>query len=136
MTLLDAQPAKPKRRVVKYIPNWLLVLIIAVVASLITYKLWDYPEERAVTRFMTTLEKGDYRRAYELWKPAASYSFSDFMRDWGPQGDYGKIRAFQIVHVKSEGTSTVQILVRVNYEEPPLGVLVDRKSKGLAYALN
>jgi hypothetical protein len=136
MTLLDAQPAKPKRRIFKYIPIWLFILIIAVAAGVITYELWDYPEERAVSRFTTTLEEGHYHRAYELWKPAASYSFSDFMHDWGPEGDYGKIRTFQIVQVKSEGSSTVEVMVRVNQEEPPLGILVDRNSKGLAYALS
>jgi hypothetical protein len=136
MTLLDAKPAKPSRRVFKYIPLWLFILILAIVAGLVTYKFWDYPEQRAVSRFMTTLEKGDYRRAYELWKPAPSYKFSDFMHDWGPQGDYGKIRAFQIVQVKSEGSSTVEIKVRINFQEPPLGILVDRRSKGLAYALS
>jgi hypothetical protein len=136
MTLLDAQPERPPRRVFKYIPLWLFILIIAVVAGLVAYKLWDYPEERAVSRFMTTLEKGDYGRAYQLWKPAPSYKLSDFMHDWGPQGDYGKVRSFQIVRARSEGTSTVEVFVRINYEEPPLGILVDRKSKGLAYALS
>lgn len=136
MTLLDARPVKPKRGFFKYVPLWLLILIIIVVTGLVTYKLWDYPEEHAVTRFMVTLEKGDYHGAYRLWQPAASYHFSDFMHDWGPEGDYGKIRSFQIVQVKSEGSSTVKVLVRINHEEPPLGILVDRKSKGLAYALS
>jgi hypothetical protein len=136
MTLLDAKPQTPARRVFKYIPIWLFVLIILVVAGVVTYELWDYPEERAISTFFTTLEKGNYQRAYQLWKPAPSYRFSDFMHDWGPEGDYGKIRAFQLVRVKSEGSSTVEIWVRVNYEEPPLGILVDRKSKGLAYALS
>jgi hypothetical protein len=136
MTLLDSQPVKPKRRVFKYIPNWLSVLIIVAIIGLITYKFWDYPEERAASRFMTTLEKGDFHGAYDLWKPAASYSFGDFMHDWGPQGDYGKIRTFQIVQVKSEGLSTVEVMIRINEQEPPLVILIDRKSKGLAYALS
>jgi hypothetical protein len=136
MTLLDAKPARPARRVFKYFPIWLFTLIILVIGAVITYELWDYPEERAVSRFFVTLEKGDYKRAYELWKPAPSYSFNDFMHDWGPEGDYGKIRAFQFVRVQSEGSSTVEIWVRINYEEPPLGILVDRRSKGLAYALS
>lgn len=136
MTLLDAKPEKPARRVFRYLPLWLFILIILAVAGIISYEFWDYPETRAVSRFFTTLEKGDYRRAYELWKPAPSYSFSDFMHDWGPEGDYGKVRAFLIVRAKSEGSSTVEVWVRVNYEEPPLGILVDRRSKGLAYALS
>lgn len=135
MTLLDAKPARPPRRVFKYIPLWLFILILVIAAGIVTYELWDYPEEHAVSRFMTMLEKGNYQGAYQLWKPASSYKFSDFMHDWGPEGDYGKIRAYQIVRVKSQGSSTVEVWVRVNYEEPPLGILVDRRSKGLAYAL-
>ncbi len=135
MTLLDAQPKKLKTGFFKYIPLWLLIIIIVVVTVLIVRQFWDYPEKRAVTRFMTTLEKGDYRRAYQLWQPAPSYAFGDFMHGWGPEGDYGKIRSFQIVSAKSFGSSTVKIMIRVNHEEPALGLLVDRKTKGIAYAM-
>ncbi|MGH9327859.1 MAG: hypothetical protein ACRD2B_14415 [Terriglobia bacterium] len=134
MTLLDAKPPKPKRGIFKYIPLWLLIVIIAVIAAFVTYSLWDYPEERAVTRFLTTLEKGNYREAYKLWQPAASYEFSDFMHDWGPDGDYGKIRSFDILTAKSKGSTTALIYVTINHEEPPLGILVDRRTKGLAYS--
>jgi hypothetical protein len=136
MTLLDAKPAKPKTGIFKYIPLWLLILIIVVVASLVTYSLWNYPEEHAVTRFMTTLETGNYPKAYKIWKPAPSYQFSDFMHDWGPEGDYGRVRSFQIVGAKAFGSSTVKVWIRVNHEEPPLALLVDRSSKSIGYALN
>ncbi|MGH9447447.1 MAG: hypothetical protein ACRD3O_17190 [Terriglobia bacterium] len=136
MTLLDAKPAKPKTGFFKYIPLWLLIIIIVVVTVLVVRHFWDYPEERAVTRFMTTLERGDYKRAYQLWQPSPSYQFGDFMHDWGPEGDYGKVSSFQIVSAKSLGSSTVKIMIWVNHEEPLLGLLVDRKSKGIAYALN
>lgn len=136
MTLLDAKAPKPKRGLFKYIPLPLFILILAAVAAFVTYSFWNYPEERAVSRFMTTLEKGDYKKAYQLWQPAPSYQFSDFIHDWGPEGDYGKIRSFEIIHAQSEGSSTVQVAVRINDEDPPLRILVDRRTKGLAYALN
>lgn len=134
MTLMDAKPLKPKRGIFKYIPLPLFIIILAAIAGFVTYSLWNYPEERAVSRFLTTLEKGDYRKAYQLWKPAPSYQFSDFIHDWGPEGDYGKIRSFEIIHAESKGSTTVLVLVKINHEEPPLGLLVDRKTKGLAYS--
>ncbi len=134
MTLLDAKPPKPKNGIGKYIPLPLLIIIIAAIVGLVTYSLWNYPEQRAVSRFLTTLERSDYQKAYKLWQPAPSYQFSDFMHDWGPEGDYGRIRTFEILSAKSKGATTVLVYVSINREEPPLGILVDRKSKGLAYS--
>jgi len=135
LTLMDAKTPKPKRGILKYIPLPVLILILAAVASFITYSLWDYPEEHAITQFLTTIEKGDYHKAYELWQPAPSYHFADFMHDWGPEGDYGKIRTFQIIEAASKGRHTVLVMVRINDEDPPLSLLVDRKTKGLSYSI-
>ncbi|MGH9396711.1 MAG: hypothetical protein ACRD18_07655 [Terriglobia bacterium] len=135
MTLLDAKPPKPKRGIFRYIALPVLILIIIVVAGLVTYSLWDYPEERTVSRFMTTLEKGNFQEAYKLWQPAASYQYIDFLHDWGVEGDYGKIRSFEIIHSKSEGSHTVLVMVEVNHREPLLGLMVDRKTKGLSYPI-
>ena len=135
LKLMDAKPPKPKRGIFKYIPLPLLILILAAVAAFITYSLWDYREQHAVTTFITTLEKGDYRKAYQLWQPAPSYHFSDFMHDWGPEGDYGKIRMFRILGASSKGSDTVMVTMRINDEDPPLSLLVDRKTKGLSYSI-
>ncbi len=134
MTLLDARPPRPKTGIFKYVPLWLLIIIIAVVIGIAVREFWDYPEERAVTTFLTTLEKGNYQKAYKLWQPVPSYAFGDFMHDWGPEGDYGKITSFKIVQAESEGSETVKVTVRINHREPPEGLLVDRKTKGLAFA--
>ncbi|HLI29927.1 MAG TPA: hypothetical protein VKV79_02360 [Terriglobia bacterium] len=135
LTLMDAKPPKPKRGILKYIPLPVLILILAAIGSLVTYSLWDYPEERAISQFLTTLEKGDYHKAYELWQPAPSYHFADFMHDWGPEGDYGKIRNFRILGATSKGRNTVLVMVRINDEDPPLSLLVDRRTKGLSYSI-
>jgi hypothetical protein len=132
MTLLDAQAPKPPSKLRKILP--LLIIIAVVVGSFLTWRLWDYPEERAVSRFLTTLEQGNYQRAYQLWQPSPSYLYGDFLRGWGEQGDYGKIREFEILHARSEGSSTVAVTVRINNIDPPIDLLVDRKTKGLAYS--
>lgn len=133
MSLLDAQPPKPSNHVAKSVV--LLAILVMIIGGLLAFRMWNYPEERAVTAFFATLQQGDYQKAYKLWKPARSYSFDDFMHDWGPQGDYGRVQAFQIVLARSKGPQTVIVTVRVNNQDPPLDLLVDRKTKSLAYSI-
>jgi hypothetical protein len=133
MTLLDARPPEPPSAKRKFVA--LLILLAAVLGALLAHGLWDYPEERAVARFLETVEQGNYAEAYRLWKPSSSYSFDDFLRGWGEQGDYGKVREFKILDSKSKGLNTVVVTVRINNVDPPLELLVDRKTKGLAYSV-
>ena len=133
MTLLDAEPPKPQSALRKYLPG--VIALVVVTGALLGYRLRNYPEERAVARFLTTLEGANFREAYRLWQPSPSYSFGDFMHDWGEQGDYGKIREFEILQSKSKGSTTVIVTVRINNQNPPLDLLVDRHPKGLAYSI-
>ena len=132
MTLMDAAPPKPPRHIWKYV---LLVMALAAIGVGIYAHFRDYSEEQAVERFLTTLEQGKYEEAYRMWQPSPSYSYQDFLRDWGAQGDYGKIREFQILGSRSKGSETVIITVRINNVAPPIDLLVDRKTKGLAYSI-
>ena len=93
----------------------------------------NYPEEKAVKHFLTEVQEGNYKEAYKLWQPAPSYTYQNFLSDWGPQGDYGKIRSFEVLGSQSKGSETVIVTVRINGRQPPLRLLVDRKTKGLAY---
>ena len=131
MTLLDATPPKPPRKIGRYILIALVVIIIGG-AGYIVFR--NFPEERAVSRFFTTLEQGNYREAYRLWQPSDTYSYADFLHDWGERGDYGKIRSFRILGSQSKGEKSVIVTVTINDEEPPRELLVDRKTKGLAYS--
>ena len=134
MTLLDSKPPRPQSGIRKYIPLPILILVLALMAVLVGCRLWDYPEERAVSRFLTALEQAHYQEAYSLWQPSPSYSFADFLRGWGEKGDYGRIRGFEILRSKSKGSTTVVVTVRINNVEPPLDLIGDRKTKGLAYS--
>ena len=132
MTLLDTTPPKPPIHFRRYIVHGALVFLIA---EALYFGLRNYPEERAVTRFLTTLEQGKFQEAYRLWQPSPSYSYQDFLHGWGVQGDYGKIREFKILATKSQGTSLVIVTIKVNNIDPPLDLLVDRKTKGLSYSV-
>ena len=132
MTLLDAKPPRPPSKIRKYAP--IVVVALLIVGSTLGFWLRNYPEERAVSRFLTRLEAGDYPEAYRLWKPAPSYRYQDFLHDWGERGDYGKIREFNILDSKSKGSNSVVVTVQINSVQPPLDLVVDRATKGLAYS--
>lgn len=130
--LLDAQPPKPPSRKKKYAIG---IGLLVVILSALTYaRFRNYAEEQAVRRFLMTLQQGNYEEAYRLWQPSPSYTFHDFVRDWGEQGDYGRIRQFEILKSKSRGSNSVVVTVRINNVNPPLDLVVDRETKGLAYS--
>ena len=131
MPLLDTTPPKAPRPIGRYV---LIGLVVAIVIAAAAYRFWDYPEEHAVSRFLETVERGDYKTAYQLWQASSSYSYDDFVRDWGPSGDYGQIREFEIVRAKSASSGTVTVTVIVNHRSPALKLLVDKKTKGLAFS--
>lgn len=132
MTLLDAQPEKPKGVLRRYLVLWILLVVGSGAILFILFR--NYSEERAVSRFLAALQQGQYREAYELWQPGPSYTYEDFLGGWGEKGDYGKIREFEILGSRSKGSNTVIVVVRINRGQPT-EILVDRKTKGLAYSV-
>jgi len=132
MTLLDTTPPKPPIPIWRYI---LLAVLIFLIAEGLYFAFRNYPEERAVSRFLTTLEQGNFEQAYRLWQPSASYSYNDFLHGWGTNGDYGKIREFQILGTKTQGSSLVIVTVKINHVDPPIDLVVERKTKGLSYSV-
>lgn len=130
--LFDSEAPKPKTGIRKYWP--LLAAIVVVVGVIGFFALHDLPEKRAVANFLTQLKDGNYQQAYKLWQPAPDYSYDDFLHDWGPQGDYGKIHEFKILGAESKGSALVIVIVTINNQTPALPLVVDRKTKGLAYS--
>jgi len=131
MTLLDATPPKPPRKMGRYILIPLGV-VIAVGIAFVAFR--NFLEERAVSRFLTTLEAGNYREAYQLWQPSDTYSYENFLNNWGDRGDYGKIRSFRILGSQSRRKASVIVFVTINDETPPCELVVDRKTKGMAFS--
>jgi hypothetical protein len=131
MTLLDATPPKPPRKTGLYI---LVAVVIIIIGGAGFAVFRNFPEERTISHFLTTLEQGKFQDAYRLWQPSETYTYADFLHDWGESGDYGKIRTFKILGSRAKGANTVIVTITVNDEEPPRELLVDRRTKGLAYA--
>ncbi len=134
--LLDAKAPEPPRGIRKYIPFRYLfpsLVVLLALGGILSYRFWNYRQERAVARFLSAVEEGKFREAYELWQPAPSYTYQDFLRDWGERGDYGKIREFRILGSKSRGASVI-VTVRINDQDPPRDLLVVSKTLGLAFS--
>lgn len=131
MTLLDAKPPEPPKKIGRYI---VIAVALVVIAAAVFVGLRNHPEEQAVSGFLTALEQGQFHQAYQLWQPSDTYSFDNFMHDWGDHGDYGKVRNFRILGSQSKGKSAVIVVVTINDVTPPAEILVDRKTKGLAFS--
>ena len=116
MTLLDPPPAKSeKSRAMAF-----TIVVVAFAALIALYFVFRYyPEKRAADHFLSALVAGDTSRAYQLWKPGASYHMSDFLADWGPTGYYGPVKSYKILKEKSPlGVSAVIVTAEISPYSP------------------
>ena len=93
-------------------------ILLAVASS--SYIFLRFHTEKATVRlFLSQVAAGDYQSAYGTWKPASSYSFQDFLRDWGPTGEYGPVKSYDLRSVRSPaGASGVIVTVAVSAVSP------------------
>jgi hypothetical protein len=105
MSLFEAQPYDPRparRRRDLILALIVLVIVIGVVWWL--FRFW--PEEHQVDRFFDALQQQNYEQAYGDWvhdpqwkqhpEKYSSYPYNDFIKDWGPSGEWGIIRSHHI----------------------------------------
>ena len=117
MTLFDAADVRPPSRIRKYLIRVAAVIVtivvfVAVFPSYLWYPFVYYKEVRATARLMDAIVAGDTQRAYQLWKPAPSYSFKDFQDDWGPSGYYGPVKSYRLgrpEHMKNSTATDVPV---------------------------
>lgn len=116
MTLLDPPPLRPdKSRAMAFTVAAVTATVIVVLYFAFRY----YPEKRAAERFFAALTSGNTQLAYQLWKPAPSYSMKDFLADWGPDGYYGPVKSYEILRTCApHGSNTVNVSVAVSPFSP------------------
>jgi hypothetical protein len=119
--------------------RWLLIVVVVVlVAGTSTYFAFrDYPEERRVKNFLDRLKAKDYRGAYTIWgctdqTPCPQYPFQEFLKDWGPQGNYAAADRAELAGKKSCGEGLIGF-VRVP-NQPVVLLWVDRGTETLSFA--
>jgi hypothetical protein len=119
MSLIDPPADKPDRSRAMAFTVAALVLV-AIVALWYTFRY--YPEKKAAERFFDALVAGNTDSAYQLWKPSSSYTMKDFLADWGPQGYYGPVKSYKIIHAKAPGGSNA---ISVSTEISPYSPMPD-----------
>jgi len=116
MSLLDPTPAPSnKTKAFAFTAAALFVALVIVLFFAFRY----YPEKKATEHFLDALVAGDTKHAYELWKPSSSYSYGDFMADWGPEGYWGPVKSYSILKASAKkGANGVIVLVEVSPFSP------------------
>jgi hypothetical protein len=118
VVLFDSPEQEHRRsKIRRYIISGLAFVVLAVGAS--WYMLRYYHEKDTARYFLNAVVAGQMQQAYQIWKPAASYSFKDFMDDWGPSGYYGPVKSYRVLRaVERKDASGVDIIVEVSPYEP------------------
>ena len=122
---INPQTERLKKRLLLGIP---LALILG---GYLYYEFKNYSEERAVSRFLSTVVQQDYEQAYQLWQPSKYYTFENFQADWGPNGVEGPIRDFDITDSHERG-SGVLVDITVNGQKE-ISIWVEKSNKSLSF---
>jgi hypothetical protein len=96
--LFDSTEEHPPSKVLRYIITG--VVFVGLIAGFIAYQLRFHTEERTLRHFMDAVVAGKMDEAYRIWKPSETYSFKDFLEDWGPDGYYGPIKSYHLDHIE------------------------------------
>jgi len=116
MSLLEPPVDKPQKSRVMLFTVAALALTLAVV---LWFTFRYYPEKKAAAHFFDALVAGDTNKAYELWKPSATYRLSDFTADWGPGGYYGPVKSYKIMGAKAPNKSdSIEVNVAISPFSP------------------
>ncbi len=118
MGLLDSGTEEPRSKGRRYAVT--VVAFALLMALAIWYLLRFYPEKRAAEHFFDALATGDAQRAYQLWHPQPTYSYQDFLDDWGPTGYYGPVKSYRIESVQAppKGGSGVIVVAELSPFQP------------------
>jgi hypothetical protein len=142
MTLLDAPQYNARRsRLIRDIS--IAVVVLIAVIGIGAWFFWDWPEEHRVNRFLTTVEAGDFPKAFGVWNNDPdwqqhadrykTYDFTQFQKDWGPASDYGVIKSHKISITKTVGNGVV-MGVNINGGKTPIFLRVDHQSKQIGFS--
>lgn len=105
--------------------RYIITAVAAIILAFIFLWFWPgnlryYKEKDTVRGFLNDVAAGNMQRAYQAWKPSASYSFKDFLDDWGPNGYYGPVLSYRIDREvrRGGGSNGVDVIVEVSPNKP------------------
>lgn len=127
MGLFENSAEEPRMRINRYLITG--VVLILLIGLGIWYQFRFYSEKKAVERFLNVLVTGDTRAAYEIWVPSAagegrgksSYTYEDFVSDWGPNGFYGPVKSYAIETAQrpKDGSGVIVVISLSPFEKFP-----------------
>ena len=109
MSLFEAQPydpaqARKKRNII------IAIVFVVIILAIFWWQLRFWPEERVVDRFFDALQQQNFEKAYGIWmedpnwkqhpQRYSRYTYDDFVKDWGPGGEWGIIKSHKIYDVR------------------------------------
>lgn len=105
MTLFEAQPydaTRARRKRLRIVAIIGAVLVIGIICWLVRF----WPEEHLVDQFFDALQQQNFEQAYGIWmhdpewkqhpEKYSRYPYTDFMKDWGPSGEWGIIKSHHV----------------------------------------
>ncbi|MBI2819946.1 MAG: hypothetical protein HYX73_08200 [Acidobacteria bacterium] len=105
--------------------------LVLILSGYLYYEFKNYAEERAVSRFLSTVMQQDYQQAYQIWQPSKYYTFENFKQDWGPNGVEGPIRNFDITNSHARGSGVLVNVVLNGQKE--ITLWVEKSTKSLSF---
>lgn len=117
MGLLEPSSEEPRSKLRRSVISGLAFVLLLALG--VWYLFRFYGEKRTVEQFLDALVAGDTQRAYQIWKPQGSYSYQDFLDDWGSSGYYGPVKSYYIETAqKPKGGSGVIVVVELSPYQP------------------
>ena len=116
----------------------LATLLISIVGGGLAY-FWfkNFFEERQVRQFLSRLQENHYAEAYEHWgcnveEPCPSYTYEDFLEDWGPDSPLGTVKSFDLGR-STELETGVIVEIEINGKPQP-ELWVEKKTKVVGFS--
>lgn len=119
MSLLDGDAGPAPSKIPRYVALGAASLLILAAVLIVTLRF--RAEKATVRAFLSQVAAGDFQSAYRTWKPGSSYTFADFMKDWGPAGEYGPVKTFELreAHQPSKASGVVVTVELSSYSPFP-----------------
>lgn len=101
----------------------------------LVYRFFNYRAESRVQIFIDEVRAGHYENAYALWDSTnGKYSMSDFLQDWGSDGDYTKGMSKATVVTSHGQGANVIVQVAIDKLKKPVVLRVNKETLKLSYA--
>lgn len=117
MGIFDSPEEHSPSKIRRYIITAIAAIVL--LTGILWYMLRFHAEKVTVHHFMDAVVAGDMQTGFKIWKPTASYSFKDFVDDWGPNGYYGPVKSYRIEDTEHlRNGSAAVVVVEVSPDQP------------------